>query len=103
MRSEEKLDFAEISASAESSAEVRRAVIDALAAKISKILSIPIEDLNVSQPMHSFGVDSLIAVELRNWFAKEIGADVAVFDILGGGTLSGIGALAAGKSKHRKQ
>ena len=29
--------------------------------------------------MESYGVDSLVAVELRNWFAKEMAADIAVF------------------------
>lgn len=32
--------------------------------------------------MHSFGVDSLLAVELRDWVAKDTGANVALFDNL---------------------
>ncbi|KAF2022424.1 hypothetical protein BU24DRAFT_338244 [Aaosphaeria arxii CBS 175.79] len=35
-------------------------------------------------PLHSLGVDSLVAVELRNWFKKSMGADIATFEILGG-------------------
>lgn len=99
---EERIDFAKVFATAEISAQASLTVTNALAAKISKVLFIPMDDLNMGQPMHLFGVDCLIAVELRNWFAKEIGADMAIFDILGGATLSGIGMLAAGKRKFRK-
>lgn len=30
------------------------------------------------------GVDSLVAVEIRSWFLKEVGVDMAVLKILGG-------------------
>ena len=30
----------------------------------------------------SHGTDSLVAVELRSWFSKEMGVDVAIFEIL---------------------
>ena len=35
-------------------------------------------------PLIDLGVDSLVAVEIRTWFAQEVGADVAVLKILGG-------------------
>ncbi|MCJ1249687.1 hypothetical protein MMC30_006913 [Trapelia coarctata] len=54
-------------------------------------------------PMHSNGVDSLVAVELRNWFIKELAADIAIFDIMGGTSLKAVGLLAAGRSKFRKE
>jgi len=44
--------------------------------------------------MHLYGVDSLIAVELRNWFT-EFSADIAIFEILGGATFKAVGGLAA--------
>ena len=73
----------------------------ALVIKLSKSLSIAVADLDTNKPMSSSGVDSLMAVELRNWFAKEVGADVAIFDILSGATMKGIGLSAAAKSKFR--
>jgi hypothetical protein len=30
-----------------------------------------------------FGVDSLVAVELRNWIVRDLEAEVKVFEILG--------------------
>jgi hypothetical protein len=42
------------------------------------------EGINVTTPLIDLGVDSLVAVEIRTWFAQEVGADVAVLKILGG-------------------
>ncbi|KAF8538722.1 KR domain-containing protein [Trichophaea hybrida] len=53
-------------------------IAEGLSRKLSKALSISTEDIDTSRPFHAYGVDSLVAVELRNWFIKEIGADVAV-------------------------
>lgn len=33
----------------------------------------------------------LMAVELHSWFAKELGAEAAVFDIMGSGSIRRIG------------
>jgi hypothetical protein len=72
-------------------------VVEALVGKLSKALAIPTKDIDITKPLHAYGVDSLLAVELRNWFAKEVRADVAVFDIMGGSSIVSVGALAAGR------
>ena len=48
----------------------------------------------------SSSVDSLVALELRNWFAREVGADVSVFQILGNESINDLGLKAAGRSCH---
>jgi aryl carrier-like protein len=45
------------------------------------------------------GVDSLVAVELRNWFVRSIGADVAVFEIMGNSTIISLACDVAQKSR----
>lgn len=52
--------------------------------------------------MDSFGADSLITLEVRNWLAKDIWADLAVYDILGDVNLIDTGFTAARKSRLRK-
>ncbi|KAI4602940.1 polyketide synthase [Pestalotiopsis sp. 9143b] len=64
-----------------------------LAGKLARALAIEAPDVDVGKPLHAFGVDSLVAVELRNWIAKEFSADVPVFEIMGGRTVEGIGEL----------
>ena len=68
-------------------------VTDAIAEKLCKELSIPESDIDASRPLHNYSVDSLVTVEWRTWFMKEIGANVAVFDIMGRGSIRKLSAL----------
>ncbi|PLB53988.1 ketoacyl-synt-domain-containing protein [Aspergillus steynii IBT 23096] len=43
------------------------------------------------------GVDSLVAVDLRIWFVKELGVDVPVLQLLGGSSIDALTESAAGK------
>lgn len=72
-------------------------ISSSLMSKLSKVLSMPQENIDASKPMHVFGVDSLIAVEIRNWFNKKLNANVTVFDILGNVSISQVCFEAAGK------
>jgi NAD(P)-dependent dehydrogenase (short-subunit alcohol dehydrogenase family) len=61
-------------------------------------------DVNVlDEPMWKFGIDSLLAIELRSWFSKIFAADVPIFEILGDETLESLGVKAAQKSTLRKR
>lgn len=82
------------------SAEGRVAVVvEALARKLARALAIKPDDIDVTQPLHAFGVDSLVAVELRNWMGSQFAADVPVFEIMGGSTVLAIGELVTRKSQ----
>ncbi|KAI1108641.1 hypothetical protein F5Y14DRAFT_435490 [Nemania sp. NC0429] len=73
-------------------------VIRALAVKLARAMSILPDDVEPSKPLSSYGVDSLMAVELRNYIGREFQATVAVFDIMGGVPISAIGDLVAERS-----
>ncbi|KAI4608824.1 Type I Iterative PKS [Alternaria metachromatica] len=77
-------------------------VLEALARKLARALSIPPEEIDVNKPLHAFGVDSLVAVELRNWIGKEFAADIAVFDIMRGRTVAAIGELITKMSQLKR-
>ncbi|KXG50430.1 Acyl transferase/acyl hydrolase/lysophospholipase [Penicillium griseofulvum] len=70
----------------------------ALADKLAGAMSISSEDVEPSKPLSTYGVDSLMAVELRNWVGKTFGATVAVFDIMGGVSIASIADLVVAKS-----
>jgi hypothetical protein len=57
-------------------------VEDALVARIAKALSTSPEDIDVELPLYTYGVDSLIAVEIRNWTMTRLKSEVSIFDIL---------------------
>jgi NADPH:quinone reductase-like Zn-dependent oxidoreductase len=101
-QSAQRVDFASVFAKSTSLAEAAAAVNDAMLSKLAATLSLSREELDANTPLHTYGVDSLVAVELRNWFAKEVFADLAIFDILGGATTTTASTLAAGKTRLRK-
>lgn len=73
-------------------------VVEATVHKLAKALSMDVEEIDTLQPLHAYGVDSLVAIELRTWFLKEMGAEIAVFDIMGDKTILALASLAAGRS-----
>jgi len=75
-------------------------IAEAIVKKLAKALSTPTEDIDPSKLMHAYGVDSLVAVDLRNWLAKEIRADVAGFDLMDVVSISKLGIVIAGKSQY---
>lgn len=75
---------------AESAEERAGIVFESLARKLARALAIKSEDIDANQPLHVFGVDSLVAMEIRNWIAKEFVADVAVFELMGGRSVAAI-------------
>jgi hypothetical protein len=77
-------------ASVTSLATASALISSALQEKLGRILCRSAQDIDASKPMHTHGVDSLVAVELRNWLSHGLRVDVSVFEILG---VSGIVAL----------
>lgn len=58
-----------------------------------------IEDLDPSRPANAYGVDSLVAVEVRAWVFKVVKSDVSVFDILSNSPMTQLAASIAAKSQ----
>jgi hypothetical protein len=49
--------------------------------------------ISLESKLDSYGVYCLVALELRNWMTKEMGADAAVFELLGGTSIAEIGGI----------
>lgn len=69
-----------------------------LVRKLSKVLFVAEQDIDPALPVYAAGVDSLVAVELKYWFLKELRAEVAVFNILSDESLRGLCAFAVDRS-----
>ncbi|RYP52695.1 hypothetical protein DL768_002202 [Monosporascus sp. mg162] len=67
--------------------------------KLAKSLMVSTEDIEVTRPISSYGVDSLLAVELRTWIFSEIGAEVSVFDLLSSEPITSLARKITEKSK----
>ena len=62
--------------------------IASLVAELRLILQITEQHLDEHAPLIEHGLDSLIAVEVRSWFIKELKVDLPVLKILGGGSIA---------------
>ena len=79
---------------------VEEIICQALVQRLCKSLSIPREDIDVKKPMHTFGVDSLVAVEIRHWFGQEMKAEITVIDILESRSVAALSSLVASRSQY---
>lgn len=61
-----------------------------------------LDEKGLDEPLQTFGIDSLQAIELRSWFARDFSADIPIFTILGNETLASMGAVVTQKSKLRE-
>ncbi|KAJ8059505.1 hypothetical protein OCU04_011166 [Sclerotinia nivalis] len=77
------IDFRAQLQAAESVAQAKEVVSTAVVMKLAKALGLDMIDIDANKPFHAYGVDSLLAVELRNWFGKELDTTIAVYDIMG--------------------
>lgn len=57
-------------------------ITQAMVERLAKLMMMPESDVDAGKPMSAYGVDSLVAVEVRNWIARETAVDVSVFDIM---------------------
>lgn len=62
--------------------QARELVTDALRRKTAEILQVPASEIDSSLPLYRYGVDSLSAIELRNWIAREAKANIALLEIM---------------------
>ncbi|KAI1776647.1 hybrid PKS-NRPS PsoA [Hypoxylon cercidicola] len=75
-------------ASAENSEEALSIIGTAFARKLELILQVPADKIDPKVPLMKLGIDSLVAVEIRSFFLKEVNVDMPVLKVLSGASLS---------------
>jgi acyl carrier protein len=81
------------------SAEERSAVVTvALGAKVARALGVTADNVDPEKTLPDYGIDSLMAVELRSWMRKVFAADMTVFDMMGGKSIKTVGEVVVGKA-----
>lgn len=75
-------------AAAKSTAEAIEIASEALVERIHRLLGTDKDRIDLERPMQSYGIDSLSAIDLRNWISKVFDVDMPVFEILGGVTFA---------------
>ena len=82
-----------------SEAGVLQVLQDGLIAAIHRLMHIPTEGSSVTtdSALVELGMDSLVAVDMRTWFANELDVDVPVLKLLGGSTVADLVAEVQGQ------
>ncbi|KAH6641044.1 hypothetical protein F5144DRAFT_618689 [Chaetomium tenue] len=80
--------------------EATRLVGDAIATKLGDIFMIPIDDIDLAKSPALHGVDSLVAVELRNMLMLQAAADISIFSIMQSASLGALASDVVAKSSH---
>ncbi|KAI1172035.1 putative hybrid NRPS/PKS enzyme [Nemania sp. FL0916] len=61
---------------------------ESFSAKLRSILQIVDQAIDPDVPLLELGVDSLVAVEVRSWFLKELRVDIPVLKVVGGASVA---------------
>ncbi len=80
--------------------EAERLVAQAIAQKLANVFTISTDDVDMTKPPGAHGVDSLVAVELRNMLRHQVAAEISSFEIMQSVSLVALAGLAASKSEY---
>lgn len=69
--------------------------------RLFSFLMRPEEELDLALSPSAIGLDSLIAIEMRNWWRLSLGFDVTVLEILAAGSIEQLGELAAMRLREK--
>ncbi|KAI8630635.1 hypothetical protein F5Y19DRAFT_483957 [Xylariaceae sp. FL1651] len=78
--------------------DVKDLVSESLVHKIADLFNIPADDIDVALPLSHHGVDSLVAVELRNWLSSAMKVKVTIYDILQSASVTDFALMLVNKS-----
>ena len=87
-------------AAASSFDEAVEVIVKGITKKLMDIFMIAEAEIAPSNALAEYGVDSLVAVELRNMLALRAGAEISIFDIMQSASITAVGAIVASKSSH---
>ncbi|KAF2267503.1 hypothetical protein CC78DRAFT_490418 [Lojkania enalia] len=69
---------------------------------ISSFMLQPEDDLDPTKSLSAMGVDSLVSIEIRNWWRRSLGLDISVLEIMNAGSVARLGQTAVEglRAKH---
>ncbi|KAJ5622989.1 lovastatin nonaketide synthase [Penicillium lividum] len=83
--------------------QVQGVILDAFTRRLSVLLQLSMDSIDIDTPLVDIGVDSLVALDIRSWFLKSIDVEIPVINILSGSTISEIANHAAQNLPARVQ
>lgn len=80
--SDEAMTFEELVGQTDDKDEIEAFVAQVIGTKLADLMSIEPASVNLDESITDFGLDSLIAIELRNWIMREFSAPIQSSEVL---------------------
>ena len=58
-------------------------------------------DIDLSLTLAAVGVDSLVAIEVRNWWKQTLGVNISILELMNGGSIEQLGEMALKRLKEK--
>ncbi|KAI9647281.1 hypothetical protein NHQ30_003664 [Ciborinia camelliae] len=97
--STEKISFHTAIQSAATLEEAQEVVTRGLLHILPSVLMLEAEDMDVTRSLSNYALDSLVAIEVRNFIAREFEANLQVLELLSSGSIETLAKVICGKSK----
>ncbi|KAH8164731.1 hypothetical protein CIB48_g3497 [Xylaria polymorpha] len=97
--SQEKLSVRQRLTAVSSMSEAREIILREQINQMASLVTANADQLDPDEPLVELGLDSLIAIEFKNWLGRTLGADLRTHDILEADGLRALSVLVAEKSK----
>ena len=92
-------EFRQLVKQAQSQCSAIELICEALRRNLSSLLMMPGEDVDMKKPVVAYGLDSLVAVELRNWINCDLEASVPLMEFMNSASIEHLAGTIARKSK----
>ncbi|KAK7729681.1 Type I Iterative PKS [Diaporthe eres] len=93
------LSFNAMLKSAQNAAEAEDVICKGLVHKIAALLMLEESDLDVTRSLSHYPLDSLVAIEIRNFLTREFEANLQVLELLSSGSIQFLSKAVCSKSK----
>ncbi|KZM21666.1 uncharacterized protein EKO05_0000979 [Ascochyta rabiei] len=87
--------------SAASRADAQIVVCAALVEKIADVVSMEAEELDIERSLSCYPLDSLTAIEVRNFITRMFESNLQVLELLASGSIKSLAAVIVGKTKAK--
>lgn len=84
---------------AQSLEEAEHVVCRGLLNKLPSVLMLDMEDMDITRSLSNYALDSLVAIEVRNYITREFEANLQVLELLSSGSIETLAKMICGKSK----
>ncbi|PSN67767.1 lovastatin nonaketide synthase [Corynespora cassiicola Philippines] len=84
---------------AESRSDAEKIVCDGLVEKIAKTVGLELEEIDPTRNLSSYALDSLTAIDVRNFISREFESTMQVLELLASGTIQTLAKAVCAKSK----